>query len=318
MLPKNTVVAVLQEFGLRLAGRKELSLGTANLNELVETDKGPFVLRQWLCSGDENILFECSILQHLHAKGFPVPKPIKTADGKEFALLDGKHFGLFEFLGGRKVGQCSLNREQLRALGRTLAEMQLALKDCNPRGKSFLKDSFDFSFDYGVLRNDFPKISPAFGEAKLELGQKVKMLEPELKKFGDCTNIGPIHNDFSCWNFKFAGNKISAILDFGDACIGSRAADLAVLLSDQALHPHKTDFKSIKEIFSAYSSIVTLSESEKRVLPLLMLHRAVRIALFFANSAAINPAKEEKYLSFFKKSVQKARQLEKTMPKISF
>ena len=43
MLPKNLGVVVLQEFGMRLISRKELSLGTANLNELVETDKGPFV-----------------------------------------------------------------------------------------------------------------------------------------------------------------------------------------------------------------------------------------------------------------------------------
>lgn len=315
---KALVRQVLEKFGMQLIDSTELSLGIGNLNEKIETNKGVFALRQWLESGTENIRFELDVIRRLHAKGFSVPKPIKTTEGKDFVAIEGKNFGLFKYLEGETIEPGQFNRPQLRELGTTLAEMQLALKECRPAGKSLIDDLFDFGFDYSVIKNDFPKIGYEYKKTSVELKKELKYLQAKLGNLNDCKNIGSIHNDFFYWNFKFSGNKISAILDFGDACIGSWASDLATLLADMALEPNKTNIGTINEVFSSYCKKIELTETEKKALPQLMLHRAVRNALFDANSALINPANKEKCLDCLNNDLQRMRQLKKALPKINF
>lgn len=315
---KALVRQVLEEFGMQLIGSTELSLGIGNLNEKLETDKGTFVLRQWLESGKENIRFELDVMKQLHAKGFLVPEPIKTLNGKDFAVVDGKNFGLFKFLEGKTIKPGQFNSRQLQELGTTLAEMQLALKECKPTGKSIIGDLFDFGFDYCVIKKDFPKIGKEYKKTRAELKKELKRLQKKTKKPENCKNFGIIHNDFFYWNFKFVGNKISAILDFGDACTGYWASDLATLLSDMALEPNKINIDTVSRIFSAYCKKIKLAEKEKKALPQLMLHRAVRNALFDANSAVLNPANKQKYLDCLNNDLQRMRRLKKALPKIKF
>jgi Ser/Thr protein kinase RdoA (MazF antagonist) len=310
-LSKRVVEEALRNFGVSdFKSISVLPFGCENLNFKVEARQGPFVLRQWNVFSLDNISFECSLMWELKRNGFPVPRQFAAKDGKMVVLVRGKRFGLFEFLGGKVVGPEHLSASHLKAMGRMLGKMQAALKDFSPQGKSRSSDLFDFKFDYYLLKKSGQRLRSNRQFEKLK--NNIKKLRPALANVKSvCT--GPIHNDFFCNNLKFKDGGISAVLDFGDSCIGGWVSDLAATLSDVCFDCNFVTLLRAKKIFLAYAKEVELTEIELKSLPKLIVHRALRVALFNLDAASRLPSKRSEYLALFNRSIERSKELEEAL-----
>lgn len=315
-LSEPEIKRILGEYGFKeLRNFKEFSQGIENTNIKVKTEKGVFVLRQWAKAKKQNVAFELSLIKELKKKGFPVPRPFKALNGREILSLNGKPIALFEFLPGKSLEYNELNPEYLREIGKTLAGMQLALKDFKPVGKSEKKDLFDFGFDYYLIERVFPKLKGMQCPLAKEIEEEIMELKAKLRKPRKRIRFGPIHNDFYYWNLKFKNNKISAILDFGDACIGSWASDLAAALADNACNKRVKE-NAIKAIMNGYAKCIILNKSEKKVIPLLMLHRAVQVLLFEIEGFVEQPKNKGIYSKYIESDWKTIIAIKKAIPRI--
>lgn len=311
-LSEQTVEKVLERFGVSNLKRfSKLPFGYENLSIKIETGEKALVLRQWTNSSLGNISFECSLMGELEKKGFPIPKQFPDKNGKRIVSFLGMRFGLFEFLDGEIIEPAKLGLNRLRATGKTLGEMHLALRNFSPEGKSKSSDLFDFKFDFGLLN----KVS----QSLISNSQLAKKVKPNIKNLENLLKnkrpalTGPIHNDFYYYNLKFKGGKINAVLDFGDSCIGAWVADLAATLSDTCFDSNSVGLQRARTIFSAYSKEVKLDKAELQYLPELMLHRALRVALFNLDAAIRFPSEKERYLLLFDKSIEISKALEEAL-----
>ena len=103
-----------------LVSAKGIAEGVSNSNWLVETTEGRFILTMYEARvAVEDLPFFLGLLDHLAAKGSPVPRTIHDQGGAPFRVVRGKAVALIEFLPGVSVDEPSA--AQARAVGRALA-----------------------------------------------------------------------------------------------------------------------------------------------------------------------------------------------------
>ncbi len=117
----------------QLVSAKGIAEGVSNSNWLVETTAGRFILTMYehrVEAGD--LPFFLGLLDHLSAKGSPVPRTIHDRAGAAFRLIDGpgsepgtgKPVALIEFLPGVSID--TPRPAQARAVGEALAGIHIA------------------------------------------------------------------------------------------------------------------------------------------------------------------------------------------------
>jgi homoserine kinase type II len=75
----------------------------------------------------DDLPYFLSLLDHLAAKGCPVPRTIHARDGRLYQVRDAKALALIEFLPGVSVADPT--PAQARAVGAALAQLHLAAAD---------------------------------------------------------------------------------------------------------------------------------------------------------------------------------------------
>src|SRR5213076_3345381 len=97
-------------------------------NWIVETTTGRFILTMYEARvAVEDLPFFLSLLDHLSAKGSPVPRTIHDRDGAAFRMIGDKAVALIEFLKGISVDLPAPG--QARAVGAALAGLALNSAD---------------------------------------------------------------------------------------------------------------------------------------------------------------------------------------------
>ena len=84
-----------------LVSAKGIAEGVENSNYLVDTTRGRFILTLYekrVAAGDLPLFM--ALLDHLDAKGLPVPPAIKDREGREIQELEGRPACLIKFLSG--------------------------------------------------------------------------------------------------------------------------------------------------------------------------------------------------------------------------
>src|SRR6185436_1234224 len=82
-----------------LVSAKGIAEGVSNSNWLVETSAGRFILTMYEARVDAaDLPFFLGLLDHLAARGGPVPRTIHDRGGAAFRLVGGKAVALIEFL----------------------------------------------------------------------------------------------------------------------------------------------------------------------------------------------------------------------------
>jgi homoserine kinase type II len=103
------LAALIAEYNVgELVSAKGIAEGVSNSNWLIETSEARFILTMYEARVDAaDLPFFLGLLDHLAAKGSPVPRTIHDRTGAAFRFVEGKAVALIEFLPGVSVDEPS-------------------------------------------------------------------------------------------------------------------------------------------------------------------------------------------------------------------
>lgn len=191
----------------------------------------PFILRlthdAWRTSEDNRV--ECAFLEHVHAAGARVSRPIPARSGALVESLDDASASVFTWAPGDLVTRDHphWNEAFFRQWGRALADLHDAAStyDGPPR--------WDWR-DEGLMKHADRLLPAADSAIRTQRDELFARLEdiPATR-----ANYGMIHADFGPQNFRYGKEGRITSFDFGNLCRQWFVHDLVIALSLLRLDP---------------------------------------------------------------------------------
>ncbi|MDN3646068.1 homoserine kinase [Pontixanthobacter aestiaquae] len=276
-LSAETLEELIAEYDVgKLVSAKGIAEGISNSNWLIETtgkdgEGARFILTMYEYRIDiEQLPFFLNLLDHLAARGCPVPATIHDRQGNAYRDLDGKAVALIEFLQGVSIGHPTA--EQAFEVGAALAQIQLAADDFTMTRTNDLRppdwrDLFD-KCGMEAIAGISEKLADSIGAH----------LPALLQRWPEDLPIGTIHADLFPDNVLVLGNTVSGLIDFYFACTDFLAYDLAVAHTAWCFSADGSEFRPdiSAALLKGYASKRTLNDEERAALPLLAKGAAMR------------------------------------------
>ena len=274
-VPFAEAAALLLRLGLGgLSDLQGIRSGIENTNYYASTANGQWVLTVFERLPREQLPYYLRLMQHLAARGVPVPAPQPDADGEVVHTLAGKPAAIVTRLpGGHRLAPDVLHCAQV---GGMMARMHLA--------------GADFSMQQPHLRGlawwseTVPAVLPHLGRAQATLlgGELAFQQQLGASAAGQSLPTGPIHADLFRDNVMFddtAGpDRLCGFFDFYFAGTDTLLFDVAVCLNDWCtdLDSGRLEDKRAVAFMAAYQAVRALDANEARLLPALMRAAALR------------------------------------------
>ena len=206
-----------------LVSAKGIAEGVENSNYLVDTTEGRFFLTLYEKRVDASDLpYFMALLDHLDAKGLPVPPAIKDRNGVEIQELEGRPACLIKFLPG--VSLSHPTPAQARAAGAALGAMHAGLEDFIPvRPNSLGVDSWRPLLER--CGTDLDRIDAGLYRHLTTTLDEVLDAWPRDSRH----SARAIHADLFPDNVLMQGDKVTGLIDFYFACSDLPLYDLAVM-----------------------------------------------------------------------------------------
>lgn len=253
-----------------LISAKGIAEGVSNSNWLIETTHGRFILTMYEQRvAVEDLPFFLELLDHLSAKGSPVPRTIHDRNGAAFRMIADKAVALIEFLPGVSVDPPT--PEQAHAVGQALAGLHLNSADFarvreNTMGMASWRALYEDCGETGLASID-PSLPDLFAG---ELDYLTANWPSELPR-------SVIHADLFPDNVLLLGERVCGLIDFYFACTDVTAYDLAVTHAAWSFHKDGTFRPRVsRALVEGYTSARPLSEPEWQALPVLARGAALR------------------------------------------
>ena len=257
-----------------LVSAKGIAEGVENSNYLVDTTSGRYILTLYekrVAAGD--LPYFIALLDHLAARGLPVPPAIKDWQGRAIQELEGRPACLIRFLPGVSVSRPTPG--QARAAGRALAALHKAvngfpLQRENSMGAATWRPLFE------RCGRSLDAIRPGLHDAIGFALDHVLAHWPD--RYGQRTTI---HADLFPDNVLMRGATVTGLIDFYFACTDLRAYDLAVThtaWSFDATGAHH-DAAVGDALLAGYGEEAALSGHERRAFPTLAAGACIRFTL---------------------------------------
>jgi homoserine kinase type II len=259
-----------------LVSAKGIAEGVENSNYMVDTTKGRFILTLYEKRVDAGDLpFFMALLDHLDAKGLPVPPAIKDRNGVEIQELEGRPACLIKFLPGVSVSHPT--PMQARSAGEALGHLHIAAADFSlERVNSLGPDAWPaLARQCGdALGRITPDLPDLYTDVLIELDQVLDDWPTNLPRVA-------IHADLFPDNVLMRGNQVAGLIDFYFACTDFRAYDLAVTHSAWAFDAEGTPYDPAvgKALIGGYLGTCPLSVDERAALPTLARGACIRFFL---------------------------------------
>ncbi len=257
-----------------LVSAKGIAEGVSNSNWLVETTGSGssgtrFILTLYERRIDyADLPYFLDLLDHLAAKGCPVPRTMHDRSGASFRMEQGKAAALIEFLPG--VSPTRPTPAQARAVGAVLAQLHLAARDF-PLTRA---NAMDFAASAAILE--------ACG------AERLATIHPDLPAMLDHAHaaaaldlsalpVSQTHTDLFPDNVLMLGDRVTGLIDFYFACTGPMVLDLAVTHaawcfdSDNA---YRADGGAA--LVEGYQSVRRLEPAERALFPAVAKGAALR------------------------------------------
>jgi homoserine kinase type II len=261
-----------------LVSAKGIAEGVSNSNWLIDTGGSAngasgtrFILTMYEQRTEvAELPFFLGLLDHLAARGCPVPRTIHDRQGAAYRMLDGKAIALIEFLPGVSVDMPT--PEQAGAVGAALARVHLGARDFTATRANGLGPA-----QWGQLLEDcgndgLATIDPALGAL---VARELGMIEPNWP-----TDLprGIIHADLFPDNVLMLGNHVTGLIDFYFACTDIMAYDIAVAHAAWCFDTDGRHFDAAASaaLLAGYASVRALDPAERAALPLLARGAALR------------------------------------------
>lgn len=244
-----------------LVSAKGIAEGVSNSNWLIETTGAPGSGSRFILTLYErrialdDLPFFLGLLDHLAARGAPVPRTIHDSGGAAFRMEHGKAAALIEFLPG--VSPSVPTPAQARSVGAVLAQMHLA-----SHGFALTRaNGMGFAENCALLEacgaERLASIDPAL-PAMLVPAQAAAKLDLSVLPQAQ------VHTDLFPDNVLMLGDRVTGLIDFYFACTGPMALDLAVT---HAAWSFDAESRYLPEIGSAlvagYQSVRRLEAAER-------------------------------------------------------
>lgn len=274
------LAALIAEFDVgELTSAKGIAEGVSNSNWLVETTGkdgagARFILTMYEFRIEvEDLPFFLSLLDHLAAKGCPVPRTIHDRSGALYRMIGDKAVALIEFLPGVSVSQPTPG--QARSVGRALAQLHLASADFaqlrdNAMGLAESRRLADACGAAGMA-----EIDPALATVvERELPLLEQAWPADLPR-------SVIHADLFPDNVLMLGDEVTGLIDFYFACTDLTAYDVAVTHAAWCFDGEGRNFNPAisAALLEGYESLRPLSDKERAALPLLARVAALRFTM---------------------------------------
>lgn len=258
-----------------LISAKGIAEGVSNSNWLIETSGkdgtgARYILTMYEHRIDlDDLPFFLGLLDHLAAKGSPVPRTIHDRDGQLYRMVGDKAVALIEFLPGVSVG--TPEPAQARAVGEALAGLHENVSDfpgtrANSMGLGDWHGLFDACGDAGLRR-----IDPALPEI---VSRELDFLDAHWP-----TDLprSVIHADLFPDNVLLLNDRVSGLIDFYFACTDITAYDVAVTHAAWCFTKDGTYREDIAAALDrGYGAVRQLSAAEREALPVLGRGAAIR------------------------------------------
>jgi len=244
-----------------------IQAGIENTNYRVSTSTGEYILTLFESLAELELPVYLSLIKHLNESGFPAPKPYCCKENRYINNLAGKPATVFSCLSGQSIDSPSPN--QCSEIGGYLAKLHQ------------LSSSTDF---YQENSKNISGCQKIFNQIKAQLSETdIQLLNAELnyQSHYPLPNLphGIIHADLFKDNVLFEQGRISAILDFYNACSDCFLYDIAVTCNDWCVVNESLDQQKFKAFISGYQMIRPLTEDERIYLTVFFRLAALRFWL---------------------------------------
>ena len=257
-----------------LVSAKGIAEGVENSNFLVETTRDRFILTLYekrVAAAD--LPFFMALLDHLDAKGLPVPPAIKDRAGVEIQELESRPACLIRFMPG--VSLSHPTPAQALAAGEAMGEMHRAVADFAPtRDNSMGVDTWRPLFER--CGRSLDGIAAGLHDDLAEALDKVEAAWPR-----EGFDRIAIHADLFPDNVLMLGDKVTSLIDFYFACTDIRVYDLAVMHSAWSFDGAGRDYEAAvgDALIAGYERHFPLSGVERAQFTTLASGACIRFAL---------------------------------------
>ena len=267
--------ALCQRLGLgALTDLQGIRSGIENTNYYASTARGQWVLTLFERLPAEQLPYYLQLMQHLAAKGIPVPAPQPGADGELLHTVAGKPAAIVTRLPGSH--RLWPDEEHVAQVGQMLARMHLAGASFGP-AQANLRGLAWWVETAPLIR---PHLSP----------EQAVLLDEELafqrhlaaSPAGQALPRGPVHADLFRDNVMFddtaGGDRLCGFFDFYFAGTDMLLFDVAVCLNDWCadLCTGQLNEPLAAAFVAAYQRERTLTAGEVRALPAVLRAAALR------------------------------------------
>ena len=241
-----------------LVSAKGIAEGVENSNYLVDTTQGRFILTLYEKRVAANDLpFFMALLDHLAAKGLPVPPAIPDRNGVEIQELEGRPACLIRFLPG--VSLSHPTPAQARAAGAALGAMHQAVTDFPLRREN--------SMGQPTWRALYERCGSSLDEIAPGLHRDIGFAIGDLAATYDRDDLDrcAIHADLFPDNVLMLGDQVTGLIDFYFACTDVRLYDLAVMHASWSFDPSGQTYDAAigEALIDGYQQHFRLSDNEK-------------------------------------------------------
>ena len=258
-----------------LISAKGIAEGVENSNYLVDTTKGRFFLTLYEKRVDAaDLPFFMALLDHLAAKGLPVPPAIRDRTGADIQELEGRPACLIKFLPG--VSLSHPTPAQAMAAGRALGAMHQALADFAPVRRN--------SMGVESWKPLFERCGRNLDDIRTGLFDEAAAMVEDVLAFWPAPGAvpeGAIHADLFPDNVLMIGDEVSGLIDFYFACTDILAYDLAVMHSAWAFDASGSRFDPAagRALIAGYRAVMPLDDGAWNALPVLARGACLRFFL---------------------------------------
>ncbi|MDD9910685.1 MAG: homoserine kinase [Ahrensia sp.] len=251
---------------------KGIAGGVENSNFYLQTDRDAYILTLYEKRvAEADLPFFVGLMDHLAARGFPCPKPIRDKGGQAIKRLENRPAAIVSFLSGVDVQTPSL--DQCRMAGEALADLHQA------------SQGFEISRANALAPAGWPALAKASGrDADKAQEGLADLIESELAvitaAWPNDIPTGVIHADFFRDNVFFLDGKLSGVIDFYFACNDYLAYDIAVTINAWCFDKSLVFLPgNAAAILEGYRSRRPLQQSECDALAILARGAALRFLL---------------------------------------
>ncbi|MFM5931106.1 MAG: homoserine kinase [Novosphingobium sp.] len=271
------LAGLIAEFDVgALVSAKGIAEGVSNSNWLIDTTGADGAGARFILTMYEertevgDLPFFLGLLDHLSAKGCPVPATIHDRAGNAFRTLEGKALALIEFLPGVSVSNPTVG--QAEAVGRALAQIHLAAADFDGARENGMGPQAWQHLLGSCSADQLASIAPDLADlVAAQLDALASNWPSDLPR-------GVVHADLFPDNVLMLGNTVTGLIDFYFACTDTLAYDVAVTHAAWCFDAKGQHFRPelSRALLSGYEAVRPLLPAERAAMPLLAQGAAMR------------------------------------------